>query len=381
MNNYYKIEISGKNVSHIFNRILTEKINIFDVSYKKDLITLSVIYEDYLKIKKLNTIYEIKIIEINGLKKYKSLYKFYRLFIILFLISLVFIYIYSKIIFKITIDCQNEELKSIVKEELKKNNFSIFTFQKPFERITEIKNLIKSNNKDQIEWIEIEKNGVFHNVSIIERKKEQLENDIAKHDLVASKNGIIKDMYITSGEILKNKGDYVAKGEVIVSSKIKKGDEVKNIVDAKGKVFAEVWYRVKLSAPLKTKIKVVNGSETLLNLKILGKKITIFKYQNKKITEEHKKILFNNNMFSIHLEKTNTIEEQEKAYSEEELLKIILYQAEKSILDNLDENEKILLQKTLKNTIRDDKMYVEVFFKVYEDIAYEKEFINEEKTD
>ena len=381
MNNYYKIEISGKNVSHIFNRILTEKINIFDVSYKKDLITLSVIYEDYLKIKKLNTIYEIKIIEINGLKKYKSLYKFYRLFIILFLISLVFIYIYSKIIFKITIDCQNEELKSIVKEELTKNNFSIFTFQKPFERITEIKNLIKSNNKDQIEWIEIEKNGVFHNVSIIERKKEQLENDIAKHDLVASKNGIIKDMYITSGEILKNKGDYVAKGEVIVSSKIKKGDEVKNIVDAKGKVFAEVWYRVKLSAPLKTKIKVVNGSETLLNLKILGKKITIFKYQNKKITEEHKKILFNNNMFSIHLEKTNTIEEQEKAYSEEELLKIILYQAEKSILDNLDENEKILLQKTLKNTIRDDKMYVEVFFKVYEDIAYEKKFINEEKTD
>ncbi len=381
MNNYYKIEISGKNVSHIFNRILTEKINIFDVSYKKDLITLSVIYEDYLKIKKLNTIYEIKIIEINGLKKYKSLYKFYRLFIIFFLISLVFIYIYSKIIFKITIDCQNEELKSIVKEELTKNNFSIFTFQKPFERITEIKNLIKSNNKDQIEWIEIEKNGVFHNVSIIERKKEQLENDIAKHDLVASKNGIIKDMYITSGEILKNKGDYVAKGEVIVSSKIKKGDEVKNIVDAKGKVFAEVWYRVKLSAPLKTKIKVVNGSETLLNLKILGKKITIFKYQNKKITEEHKKILFNNNMFSIHLEKTNTIEEQEKAYSEEELLKIILYQAEKSILNNLDENEKILLQKTLKNTIRDDKMYVEVFFKVYEDIAYEKEFINEEKTD
>lgn len=381
MNNYYKIEISGKNVSHIFNRILTEKINIFDVSYKKDLITLSVIYEDYLKIKKLNTIYEIKIIEINGLKKYKSLYKFYRLFIILFLISLVFIYIYSKIIFKITIDCQNEELKSIVKEELTKNNFSIFTFQKPFERITEIRNLIKSNNKDQIEWIEIEKNGVFHNVSIIERKKEQLENDIAKHDLVASKNGIIKDMYITSGEILKNKGDYVAKGEVIVSSKIKKGDEVKNIVDAKGKVFAEVWYRVKLSAPLKTKIKVVNGSETLLNLKILGKKITIFKYQNKKITEEHKKILFNNNMFSIHLEKTNTIEEQEKAYSEEELFQILLNQAKKSILNNLDKNEKILLQKTLKNSISDDKMYVEVFFKVYEDIAYEKEFINEEKTD
>lgn len=381
MNNYYKIEISGKNVSHIFNRILTEKINIFDVLYKKDLITLSVNYEDYLKIKKLNTIYEIKIKEINGSKKYKSLYKFYRLFIILFLISLVFIYIYSKIIFKITIDCKNEELKFIVKEELTKNNFSIFTFQKPFESITEIKKLIKNNNKDQIEWIEIEKKGVFYNVSIIERKKDQVENNDIKHDLVASKNGIIKDMYITSGEILKNKGDYVAKGEVIVSSNIKKGDEVKNIVDAKGKVFAEVWYRVKLSAPLKTKIKVVNGSETLLNLKILGKKITIFKYQNKKITEEHNKILFNNNMFSICLERKTTIKEQEKTYSEEELLQILLNQAKKSILDNLVKNEKILLQKTLKNTISDDKMYVEVFFKVYEDIAYEKEFINEEKTD
>ncbi len=379
MNNYYKIEIKGKNVSHIFNRILKEKIDIFDVSYEKNLITLNVKYEDYLKIKKINTIYEINIIEVSGTKKYKNIYKFYKLFIFVFLINLILIYTYSKMIFKITIDCQNEELKNIVRQELNKNDLKIFSFQKPFNKIVEIKETIKKNNKDKIEWIEIEKDGVFYNVSIIERKKEQIENDNIKHDLVANKTGIIKDMYITSGEIIKNKGDYVAKGEVIVSSNIKKSDEVKNIVDAKGKVFAEVWYLVKLNSPFKTKEKVTNGTVTSLKLKILDREFTLIKTKSKKITDEFKKNLFNNNVFSIYIEKINSKKEIPKEYTKEELLEILLNQAKKSILDNLDENEKILSQKTLKNTINNGKMYVEVFFKVYEDIALEKEFVSEEK--
>ena len=45
----------------------------------------------------------------------------------------------------------------------------------------------------------------------------------------------------------------------------------------------------------------------------------------------------------------------------------------KEILKNLKEKEKILLQKTLKKEVIDDKIYLEVFFKVYENIALEKE--------
>jgi len=356
MNNFYKISIKGRNVSHIFNRILSEKINIFDVSYKKDVIILNASYEDFIKIKNLNTIYKIEIIDIYGIKKYKSISSFYKNFIIIFFIFLIFIFVYSKTIFKITIDCQNEELKNTINDELKKNNLTIFSFQKNFETLTKIKEKIKNNNKDLVEWIEIEKDGVYYNISIIERKKENDGTNLIKHNIVASKTGIIKDMYITSGEIKKNKGDYVSNGEVIVGANITKNEETKSIVDAKGKVFAEVWYRVKLNSNLKTKEKIITGRTTSIKVKILDKEITLLKYKNNNINQEKIKNLFTNS-----------------------ILKILETKANEEITKSLSENEQILLQKTLKNSVSNGKMYVEVFFKVYEDIAEEKEYVKEEK--
>ena len=375
MNNFYKISIKGKNVSHIFNRILNEKINVFDVLYKKDIIVLNVSYEDFIKIKRLNTIYKIEIIEIYGIKKYKGIFSFYKIFGAVFFIFLIFVFIYSKMIFKISIDCKNEDLKNFIKDELKKNNLTIFSFQKNFNALSEIKESIKNNNKDLVEWVEIEKDGVYYNVSVIERKQEKKDADEIKHDIVASKTGIIKDMYISSGEIRKNKGDYVSKGEIIVGANITKNEETKSVVDAKGKVFAEVWYRVKLNSNLKTKEKVIIGGTTSIKVKIIDKEITLLKYKNKNIKQEKIKNLFVNNMFKLYIEKNNIYKEVSKKYSEKELLKILETKANEEITKSLGENEKILVQKTLKNSVSNGKMYVEVFFKVYEDIAEEKEYV------
>ena len=291
MNNYYRISIKGKNVSHIFNRILNEKISIFDVVYKKNNLILNVGYEDFIKIKKINTIYKIEIIDIYGIKKYKVIFNFYKLFIIMFFIFLVFIFIYSKMVFKITIDCQNDKLKEFVKSELKRNNLTIFSLKKSFNKLTKIKEDIKNNNKDLVEWVEIEKDGVFYNVSIIERKKEYIKNDEVKHNIIAKKTGIIKDIYITSGEIRKNKGDYVSKGDVIVGANITKNEETKSIVDAKGKVFAEVWYQVKLNMNLKVEEKIPVKSIASLKIKLLNKEITLFKYGTKKLVQNNKRDL------------------------------------------------------------------------------------------
>jgi len=375
MNNFYKISIKGKNVSHIFNRILREKINMFDVSYKKDIIILNVSYEDFIRIKRLNTIYKIEIIEIYGIKKYKGIFSFYKIFVAVFFIFLILVFIYSKMIFKVSIDCQNEDLKNIIKDELKKNNLTIFSFQKDFSSLTKIKESIKNNNKDLVEWLEIEKDGVYYNISVIERKQKLKDEDEIKHDIVAEKTGIIKDMYISSGEIRKNKGDYVSKGEIIVGANITKNEETKSVVDAKGKVFAEVWYRVKLNSNLKTKEKVITGGTTSIKVKILDKEITLLKYKNKNIKQEKIKNLFINSIFRIYIEKKYIYKEVSKKYSESELLKIIENKANEEITKSLGENEKILFQKTLKNSVSNGKMYVEVFFKVYEDIAEEKEYV------
>ena len=49
-------------------------------------------------------------------------------------------------------------------------------------------------------------------------------------------------------------------GIFVTNNKVYTIDEIKNIVDAKGKVYAEVWYKVKVSHPFikKENIKVSN---------------------------------------------------------------------------------------------------------------------------
>ena len=56
-------------------------------------------------------------------------------------------------------------------------------------------------------------------------------------------------------------------------------------------------------------------------------------------------------------------------YTKEELINIANNLAKKKIEEFLEKDEEILLQKTLKIEEDNDKIYVEVFFKVYEDIA------------
>ena len=62
-----------------------------------------------------------------------------------------------------------------------------------------------------------------------------------------------------------------------VINDILKNDEVKNIVDAKGKVYAEVWYKVKVSHPFIKKENIkTNNAKIALFLSCLSKmKLTL----------------------------------------------------------------------------------------------------------
>ena len=75
------------------------------------------------------------------------------------------------------------------------------------------------------------------------------------------------------------------------------------------------------------------------------------------------------NLFNIKINKSFIYEEKINKYTKEELINIANNLAKKKIEESLEKDEEILLQKTLKIKEDNDKIYVEVFFKVYEDIA------------
>ena len=285
MFNYYEIEISGKYVKNLFSNIISNKISMYDIKYNSNKISFKVTYENYLKIKTIKTTCNVSINKTYGKNKLVLLFNKYKVFFISFVLSLIIIYLFSHMAFFIKINNNNKEINEILKQEMISNNLTIYSFKKPYKKLKNISNKIKDNNKDLFEWLEISTNGVYYEVDYIERKsiKEDINN--IKHNIIASKNGLIKKLDIAKGSIVKNVGDYVSKNDLIVTGIITKNDEIKNIVDAKGKVYAEVWYKVKVSHPfIKKEYEKTNKSKNTLSLTIFGKEIKIFSFKKPIVT-------------------------------------------------------------------------------------------------
>ena len=382
MINYFWIEIKGKNPKRFLSKLLKLKINIADIKYEKDKILLKVSYEYYKNIKQIKTIYTIKIIKTSGKKKLLEQVIKYKIPLLTFIISVFFLLIISSFILFINIDTENKNIKKIIKENLQENNVTLYSKKKSYTKLKEITQNIKNNNLDNIEWIEIDQKGVVLTVKVIERLSNNTNANNNYKDIVASKNGYIKKIYSRKGEVLKNIDDYVKKGDIIISGNIFRNDKVVDRVKANGKVYAEVWYIVKLNDNLihqEITPKAV-GKQKLI-LKVNKKEITFLTIP-KKVIIENKKNFFKNDIFSLYLKQEKNYQKETTKYKENDLTDILNKRAKNAINKNLKRDEYIIKQKTLKKYIKNGKMYIEVFFKTYEDISLEKDSVKiEEKVE
>ncbi len=381
MLNYFWISIQDKNPKRILTTLIKQNINIEEIKYEKDRLILKVSYEDYKKIKNIRTSYKIEIIKTVGKKRIKDLYQKYKVSIFIFVISIFFIIFLSNQILFINIETDNRKLKEIIKEELNKNDITLFTIQKNYKNLKEISTKIKQNNLNIIEWIELEQKGAILNIKVIERVDKKEKEDNTPKDIVASKNGYIRRIYSRRGQLMKNIEDYVKKGEVIISGNIIRNEKVVGQVKAEGKVYAEVWYIVKANKNIEY-IKTIEkeyGKESL-QLIINKYKLNIISFP-KKVSINKNKTIFKNKTFALVLNKEKKYNLEKKKYKNNELQKLLETKAKNALKKTLEKDEYIMSQKTLKKSTINGKMYIEVFFKVYEDISLEKDIqeIKDEK--
>ena len=73
--------------------------------------------------------------------------------------------------------------------------------------------------------------------------------------------------------------------------------------------------------------------------------------------------------FKVYREKIKNIEEIEINLTEDEAIKKGLELSEKEIMKDLSNQEHIISKNILKKEIKSSKMYIEVFYKLYENIA------------
>lgn len=110
---------------------------------------------------------------------------------------------------------------------------------------------------DNIRWIGIERQGSYALVSVVEGDLEDATGDDAIHDVVAAKDGYIERVIARDGHVLVQQGEYVRKGQVIISCFVPlqnttydtSRDTAARVADAGGIAEAKVIYRLRAEFP------------------------------------------------------------------------------------------------------------------------------------
>lgn len=368
-----KLRIVGKNVNRYLLRLSKNHISLLSIEKKsKEECNVLIYFKDYALAQKLNTIYDIHIIEYGGWEKEKRCFSKNKWIFLALTCSLFFLFILSKLIFEVEVVTNNQEMKRRLLKELKEYSIEKYHFQKSYQNLQEIKEKILENHHDDIEWLEIERIGTKYRIRfeprIIEPNKE--ENEL-RH-LVAKKNAIIKKVESSTGQVLKERNDYVKKGDIIVSGYVSLNGSVKKTVSATGTVYGEVWYEVDVFYPFGYYEETKTGrKKEVYVIEFLSHHLELFNFNPFYDKIINSKTILEKRGFPIRFVK----EKQEEVHItssietvEEATLKAVDL-AHKKIESKLSNQESILKYKIINREIENNGVRLKVFFSVYEDIT------------
>lgn len=378
-----KIEVKGRNVERFIRKLSSNHIELLEIKYpKRNIISLLIYKDDYEKVMRLKSIYEVDVIDASGLIKIKTIFKVNKILILFLIVGIGLLIFLTNVIFKIEVVHTSSEVRTFLTNELKSYGIDIYSFKKGFREIQQIKNEILNKYPDKIEWLEIETVGVKYVVRVELREIIEKEETNLMQNVVASKDALIKKVTAKSGMIIRNVNDYVKKGDIIISGNITLNDEQKGVVNAQGEVYGEVWYTTTVEYPFNYYEERLTGKyKNIISFKFLNKSIDFFSsYKNKKITST---TILENSLLPIKLvkEKQEELIIIDQVLTEEEAITKGLELAYDKMENDLKENEYIINSKVLKVNVKENKLVLDVFFVVYENITDYSEIIIEENVE
>jgi len=344
-------------------------IDIYEIKKYSNYVLIKTTYKDYKRVKKYLISYKISLYSNTGLNKLKELVKKYQIFTIASVLSICLLLMVNNLIFKVEIKTNNENIRVLLINELKKYGLTTLRLKKSHTKIENIVKNILENNKEKIKWLEIKYDGLIMIVNVTETINEETRENKEMCNIIANKDAKISSLNIYRGVALKEINEYVLKGDIILSGSIIHNEEIKNTVCASGKIYGEVWYKVKVDVPFEKTVKEYTGKNRYnFNVKINDETYKIFK-SRLKILDKEITNLYKLNEFEINLVKEKEFVLKTIKISEEEAYNKGITLAEEKIKLMLDEDEELLLKKVLKKEVNDSKIYLEIFIVTKENIG------------
>ncbi len=367
-----ELRVKGKNVNRFVKRLATRKINILSLKYvSKNEVKLIIYKDDYERVLKLKSIYEISEEDVYGVIRIKrSLIRSKHFIIILFVCYMFFIML-THVIFEVKVVHSNKDIRALLKDELWSYGIRKYAFKKSYDDIQKIKEKILNKYPDRIEWLEIKEEGTRYLVLTSERKITKIKSESTPRNLVAKKDAVIKKVTASKGDIVRFQNDYVKKGDVIVNGDVMLNEKSMGKVRASGKAYGEVWYVIKTKYPFAyfEKKQTSNKKENYA-IKFLNKDIEFCfkKYKNKKVTE---KTVISHSLLPLRLvysKQREVVIKNEILTFDEALSKAKSVSLEK-MKKRLKDGEYIIRSKYLRSSSSENFVSVWMFYSVYEDIT------------
>lgn len=376
-----RVKITGKNVNNYLKRLIANKMDLIDLKYNShNEAVVTIKYSDYLKLKTIRSIYDVKITNTYGKLRIRN--KLKRSYILLssIILGIALIIFLSNIIFSIEVIHTNKSVIELVGNELNKNGLKKYTFKKKYKDIKKIEDKILNDNKDKLEWISIEIVGTKYVVRIEERKIKNENNDNIYQDIVASKSGVIKKIIALSGEKKYEIDNFVSKGDTIIKGAITKPNNEVILTHASGLVYAEVWYQISVEYPYQYKEEILTGNKkNIYYLKFINKRLELFNFKKYKNFQKEPKILLYNSILPISLVKEKQYEVNiiDEIYTTEEVINKAITLAESRLMSSNKKIDKIEGVSIIKKEEYDSKIKLDLFISVIEEIG-EVKILNEE---
>lgn len=368
MNNKIKIKFSSDSHNTIKN-LYRKQINIYNIDYT-DSGNIYTIDEKDLENLNLD---DVEILSYRGFKNLFLKVKRNIHFLLATIISMLLLLFLSNCIVRVDIIHSSKDIRELLETELYSLGIKPFTLKKSFNAIQEIKNHIKNEYPNDIEWLEIIDDGMKYTIRVEERILTNPKKEAEYCNVVSTKDAIIMNVTSQKGQSILNINDHVKNGDIIISGQIKFNEETKSHTCASGIVYGNTWYRVATSVPFEHTSKDYTG-KTKHNLAFeFGTNYNrIFKVHYDEYDVE-KKCLFRLGLFAIYKETIKEYTTQKKTYTEEEAYQVALKEAREKLEIKLGPEATILNEKVLQSNTYNSIISIDVFYSVKEVISKQVE--------
>ncbi|WP_091772614.1 sporulation protein YqfD [Piscibacillus halophilus] len=372
-NGYVYVTITGKSPELMIKHLHRNDIPFYNVKrVNENTITLRMRYLDAFHLRSIRREFKCKVSfqKRGGAPHYYQKRK--KIFPIIISVVLVisFIFVLSNMIWKVEITGGTPEVRYEVEELIETLGLNRGTFIQSMESISSIEREIMNKIED-VSYVGIKRTGTSFHIMIEENKNTIHDQERDPSNLIATNSGTIQQMYVTNGRPLVRINDVVRKGDVLVTGKL---DDEKDIYTySEGEVIAEVWYNITGTVDLAVEKKdLIDDVEKEYGVGFGQRDWFPNKSENDRLLLEETKpiyFLFWETPFSI-----------EKRYFYPENTSVDTIDDNQVIEEVIDEQLKrklgqsveVLYQKVLHEERDNDKVKLEMFVKVLEDITKEQ---------